>query len=283
MRNVLYHVDDRVVLEISHLRGALRPTHSGAPPWFDDPASFVLAIDTGDVAITPASLTALLNNYVFNYRGSPLKHLEVSIDEGELKQKGLLHKVVDLPFTIRAQLTTTDDGRLRMHPTSVKVMGLPMKGLMRLFGIELDNLVHVRAGRGIAIEENDFLLAPADLLPPPRIRGKLTGVRLEPDRIHQIFGGSTRDGARTSLRPSDPKARNYMFYRGRMLRFGKLTMADADLQIVDADPSDPFDFYLSHLNEQLVAGESRNQPDFGLLTTMPDYADLRRPAGKPRR
>jgi hypothetical protein len=65
-----------------------------------------------------------------------------------------------------------------------------------------------------------------------------------------------------------------MFYRGRILRFGKLTMVDADLQIVDGDPSDPFDFYLAHLNEQLVAGLSRNQADFGLLTVMPDYADL---------
>jgi hypothetical protein len=65
-----------------------------------------------------------------------------------------------------------------------------------------------------------------------------------------------------------------MFYRGKVLRFGKLTMEDADLQIVDADPKDPFDFFLSHLNEQLVAGESHNQPDFGLVTIMPDYSDL---------
>jgi hypothetical protein len=280
MRNVMYHVDDRVVLEIGHLRGALRPTRSDAPPWFDDPSSFVLEIDTGDVAITPVSLSALLNSYVFNYKGSPLKHLEVGIDNGELKLKGLLHKGVDLPFTIRAQLTTTDDGRLRLHPTKVKVMGLPMKSLMRLFGLELDNLVHVRQGRGVEIEDNDFLLAPAGLLPPPRIEGKVTGVRLEPTRIHQIFGGSTRKEARASLRPSDPKAPNYMFYRGKLLRFGKLTMADADLQIVDADPSDPFDFNLSRLNEQLVAGESHNQPDFGLVTRLPDYADLK---GSPRK
>jgi hypothetical protein len=69
-----------------------------------------------------------------------------------------------------------------------------------------------------------------------------------------------------------------MFYRGKVLRFGKLTMMDADLQIVDSDPDDPFDFDLAHLNEQLVAGESRNQPDFGLVTVMPDYGDIRRVA-----
>src|SRR5688572_27087767 len=42
MQNVLFHVDDRVVLRIDRLRGFLRPTSKSAPPWFDDPESFVL-------------------------------------------------------------------------------------------------------------------------------------------------------------------------------------------------------------------------------------------------
>jgi hypothetical protein len=276
MRHVLYHVDDRVVLQIQHLRGALLPTKD-APPWFDDPASFTLAIDTGEVAISPASLSALLNDYVFNYKGSPLKHLKVTIERGQLKQTGMLHKVIDLPFTILATLSATPDGRLRLHPTSVKVMGIGVKGLMRTFGIELENLVHVQQGRGVEIADNDFLLAPAGLLPPPRIEGRVTAVRLEGGTIEQTFGASTRRGRSERLHPTDPSAPNFMFYRGKILRFGKLTMVDADLQIVDGDPSDPFDFYLAHLNEQLVAGQSRNQADFGLLTVMPDYADLERP------
>lgn len=275
MRRVLYHVDERVVLQIEYLRGALLPTGK-APPWFDDPKSFSLAIDTGVVAITPASLTALLNDYVFNYEGSPLKHLEVSIEGGQLKQSGTLDKAIDLPFTILATLSVTPDGRLRLHPTSVRVAGIGVTGLMRTFGIELENLVEVRQGRGVEIAGDDFLLAPAGLLPPPRIEGRLKTVRIEGRRIEQTFGGSKRAGRSQRLRPSDPSAANYMFYRGKVLRFGKLTMVDTDLQIVDADPSDPFDFYLAHLNEQLVAGESRNQKDFGLVTVMPDFADLRK-------
>lgn len=276
MHNVLFHVDDRVVLRIHDLRGRLRPTATDAPPWFDDPQSFVLVIDTGEVAITPVSLSALLNNYVFNYKGSPLRQLEVSIEDGQLRQRGILHKGVDLPFSIRAEVSPTRDGRLRLHPTSVKVLGIGMRHLMRFFGLELDNLVHVREGRGVEIDGNDFLLAPAGLLPPPRIDGRVVTVRITGDEIQQFFGASERRDAIPRLRPADPSAENYMFYRGHVLRFGKLTMADADLQIVDADPKDPFDFYLSHLNDQLVAGKSQNQPDLGLKTTMPDYADLHR-------
>jgi hypothetical protein len=273
MRHVLYHVDDRVVLLIQHLRGALLPTKD-APPWFDDPESFTLAIDSGEVTISPASLSSLLNDYVFNYKGTPLKHLKVTIDRGQLKQTGTLHKLIDLPFTIRATLSATPDGRLRLHPTSVKVAGIGVKGLMRTFGLELENLVKIKQGRGVEIADNDFLLAPSGLLPPPKIEGRVTAVRLEGGEIHQTFGASTRRGRSEPLHPSDPSARNYMFYRGRILRFGKLIMLDSDLQIVDGDPSDPFDFYLARLNEQLVAGLSRNQRDFGLVTVMPDYADI---------
>jgi hypothetical protein len=149
---------------------------------------------------------------------------------------------------------------------------------MKTFGIELENLVKVQQGRGVEIADNDFLLAPAGLLPPPRIKGKVTAVRLDAKSIEQTFGGSSRPGRSQPLHPSDPSAKNYMFYRGKVLRFGKLTMMDADLQIVDGDPDDPFDFDLAHLNEQLVAGESHNQPDFGLVTVMPDYGDMRRVA-----
>ncbi len=276
MQNVLYHVDDRVTLRISHLRGALLPTKPDVPPWFDDPKSFSLAIDSGEVAIDPASLTALLNRYVFNYKGSPISDVKVTIEKGKLKQKGTLHKGVGLPFTIFADLSSTPDGRLRLHPTSVKVAGISVKGLMHAFGLEMENLVKLRPGSGVEVKKDDFLLAPTGMLPPPTIKGLVTAVRLDDDEIVQVLGGSKREGWHERLHPSDPKAENFMFYRGNVLRFGKLTMADADLQIVDADPKDYFDFYLSHLNEQLVAGESHNQFDFGLVTIMPDYSDLRR-------
>ena len=62
-----------------------------------------------------------------------------------------------------------------------------------------------------------------------------------------------------------------MFFRSGRLRFGKLTMDDTDLQIVDGDPGDPFAFFLSRYRKQLVAGYSKTMPDKGLVAVMPDY------------
>jgi hypothetical protein len=76
-----------------------------------------------------------------------------------------------------------------------------------------------------------------------------------------------------------------MYYQGVTLTFGRLTMKNAELEIVDANPSDPFDFFLDHYNEQLVAGYDENLPDHGLLVHMPDYGKLGKPGAirdKPR-
>ena len=76
-----------------------------------------------------------------------------------------------------------------------------------------------------------------------------------------------------------PEEKNYMYFRGGTIRMGKLLMPDAYMQVVDTDPGDWFDFYLDRYNEQLVAGFSRNQPDYGLLVFMRDFSDLGSPIG----
>lgn len=273
MRNVDYRVDDRVVLRIGYLRGTLRGTRHNEPPWFDDPSSFDIAIDSAVVAVSPTSLTALLNTYVFNYPGADIKKLEVKIEGSELVQTGVLDKAINLPFKIKSRISVTADGRLRLHPTSVKVLGLKVGGLMDFLGLELEKFVKVRPGRGVQVDGDDFIMSPELLLPPPRIKSRVQSVQVLNGHVIQVLTSRT---PRTvpRLLPAQ-KAKNYMFYQGRVLRFGKLTMNATDLQIVDGDQKDPFDFFLTHLNDQLVAGTSRNLADYGLVTTMPDYGDLR--------
>ena len=65
-----------------------------------------------------------------------------------------------------------------------------------------------------------------------------------------------------------------MAYRGARLRFGKLTMSDTDLTLIDMDPEDPLDFYLDHYWDQLAAGYSKITHSFGLHTYCRDYNKL---------
>jgi hypothetical protein len=269
MRNVHMVVMPGVILEVRELHGQLQPARRGGVPTFDDPRSFRIAIDRATTAISTASLAALLNGYTFAYPGAPLRGLAIEAKDGKLKQKGTLHKGVDLPFEMEGELSPRPDGRLRVHPTSIKVGGVPAKKLLDALGLELVKVIKVRADRGVSLDGDDLLLDPERLLPPPQINGKVRGVRLEGDRVVLELAGGGK-GRPRELKPSLAEARNFMYFRGGRLRFGKLTMDDTDLQIVDADPADPFLFSLAQYARQLVAGYSKTMPDKGLVTFMPD-------------
>jgi hypothetical protein len=266
MRRVDFHVDSTIVLHIVTLRGELLPGSHEEPPWFDDKLSFVLGIDSAEIGISASALGRLLNRYTFAYPGSPFSDLRISIEKGRLRQQG---KLRGLPFSILGDLAVTGAGEIRLHPASIKVIGIPVGGLMKLFGVELDHLVHLRPERGVQVDKNDLLLSPSQLLPPPKVRARVAAVAIRDSEVVQVLHRE-RGEPHAPLRP--PKSNvNYMFYCGGTLRFGKLTMTGADLEIVDADSDDPFDFFLAAYNDQLVAGYSRNTPDHGLITYMPDF------------
>ena len=278
MRNVAFHVDTTIVLNLHYVRGELRRTDPEHAPFLDDKHSFTLGIDSARIGITPASLSDLLNRYTFAYPGSPLRKLTVTIDHGQIRQHGLMHGI---SFTMMGDLTLTPNGELRLHPSSIKAAGIKVGGLMKFFGLHLQKLVDTKQARGVRIDHDDFFLSPSGLLPPPTVDGQLTGVEVNDSEIVQTFSppsGHTPE----ALKPPLAKAENYMFFRKGVLKFGKLTMEDTDLLIVDAEPRDPFDFFLDQYNTQLVAGYEKNTVDHGLIVMMPDFSRVRGKRGAVR-
>jgi len=90
MHNVHFRFADDIALEVRSLRGDLVRTKPEEPVTFDDTSSFQVDIDTAEVAITPASMTALLNSYVLAYDGAPIKDVSMEIEGNRIKQKGKL-------------------------------------------------------------------------------------------------------------------------------------------------------------------------------------------------
>lgn len=274
MRNVLYHFSDSVAVHIRSLDGKFVPT-GGELPVFDDKNSFILAIDNAEIAITTESLANVLNSQVFAKPDAPLKGVSIRVDNGKLKIKGKLHSRGDIPFETEGQLTATPDGKIRLHAEHIKALHLPVKGIMDLIGLEASSLVKTDKVQGVKVDGDDFILDPGTLLPAPHIQGRVTAIRLEGGQLVQVFGGTPARGANIP-------AANYMAFRGNSLRFGKLTMSDTDMALIDMDPKDPFDFYLDHYKEQLVAGYTKETPSFGLRVYMRDYSKLHRAAPPPR-
>ena len=273
IKNVHLAVTGHVTVKIHYLRGRFLPVREGEIPFFDDPESYVVDVEAGEVAMGMASLNALVNEHAFGHGKRPIKNLELGVEDGLLKQKGVLDKKIDIPFMTKGTVEPTPDGKIRVHAKSIKSLGLSMKPLMKLFGIEMDDLLKVEPGHGVWVDDNDLVLDPQLMLPPPQLRGKVTEVHVEGDTLVQTFGRGVPRGL------SPPAiSRNHIYWHGGDLKFGKLIMVKTDLELVDMDPKDPFDFSARRWNDQLVAGYSKNTVKRGLKAYMPDFNDLHRRA-----
>lgn len=267
MRNVTYHFSDSVAVSISRLHGRLVPKSDF--PDFDDKNSFTLQMESSQISITPDSLANSLNSYVFAKKDAPLKGLSIRIENSSrLRIEGKLRSKGDIPFEMTGTIKAAANGRIRLHAEGIKALHVPVKGIMDLLGVDVADVIKNGKMQGVQADKDDLILDPSALFPPPHISGKVTDVQLENGRIVLLFGRA--DGAM----PMHVPAANYMAFRGNRLRFGKLTMRDSDMVLIDMDAKDPFDFFFDHYQEQLVAGYTKETPSYGLRVFMRDYNKL---------
>ena len=267
------------MIRVARLEGRLLSNRKDQPPVFDDKTSFTIAIESAEISIDEENLSHVMNDYTFSGKGSPLSDVHIKIHRGSIEQTARLRKAAGVPVFLQGSLALQPDGRIRLHPDKIRAGGVPVKGLLDLFGLKLAKLIKPDTTKGVSLEGDDVFLDPEKLLPPPAIRGKVAAMRMEEGKIVEFFGGEkeARD-----IRFPVPEKDNFLYYRGGHLRFGKLTMHETDLEILDEDPKDPFDLHLDRYNEQLVAGYSKNQPDYGLRVFMPDFGKLGTPQARSR-
>jgi len=266
MRNVMYHFTEPIAVHIAYLKGELSPTDPEGMPVFEDANSFTISIRSARISITTESLANVLNQYVLASADAPIKAVRISTQDDKLKIKGRLHSKGDLPFESDGSLSLTSEGEIRVHTEKLKAGHLPVKGLMDLLGETISKLIDTNKLRGLRAEKDDLLLNPSELFPPPHINGRLRAITIVGNEVVLEYG--------TESRPTLKISGNYMAYHGAQLRFGKLTMSDTDLVLIDMDPQDPFDFYLARYRDQLVAGYTKTTPSFGLRCYFRDYNKL---------
>src|SRR5262245_47606028 len=99
MRNVDLHLTEDIGLRIRSLRGRFVPQGTRQAPYLDDPRSYSVTVDAGEVAVDLASLNALLTRALVGH--SNVRNIQISIDDdGSLRQKGTVKKGIPVPFDV---------------------------------------------------------------------------------------------------------------------------------------------------------------------------------------
>jgi hypothetical protein len=266
VRNGLFHVTDDVVLSVPRLDGWMIPKQ-GQVVSLDRKNSFTLRIISGETRLKASDLTALMNEYLLPHAKTPIKNLIVTFDGDMVAMKGELHKGVDVPFEGKGTVSIGDPSDIRVHFTQLKAAGVLHKGLLDALGIKLSKVAQPKKTNRFYIEGDDIILPIEALFPPPRISGTLTAVRIEGDSLVQVFGDP--GGA---LEDPPVAANEYIYFHGGRIQFGKLTMDDVDLELLNEKPAPQLDFSLDHYYAQLVNGYSKLLPNGELVVYMPGYA-----------
>jgi hypothetical protein len=247
------------------LRGQMARTSRNVNPSFDDPDSFFIDVKAGVVHTNVGDLANFLNQGIAN---SPLKNIKLSGDGDQLKLTGTLHKVVPLPIEVISTIGVAPDNRIHIHVAKINLLKIPFKKLLGGLDITVSSLFHPGDIPGVEVKENDIFLDTAKAVPPPHIRGQLTSVHIINPDFQEIYGNAQEDVTRVE------QWRNFLQLHGGTIDFGKLTMRQVDLMMVDLSNNAWFDLDLANYQDQLVNGYTRMTPQAGLQIFMPSLDQI---------
>jgi hypothetical protein len=266
--NLRLHQGPDFRVYIQWLRGQLVPTRALVTPSFDEPESFYLNVTNGVMRANLGDIDNYLNN---RSAQAPLRDIRISGNGDQMKITGKLHKLkLTLPVELLGTVTPGGNNRLQMHVSKINVLKVPFKALLGGIHVTLSDIVGDTKVAGVQVTDNDLFFDPQILLPPPHIRGNVTHIRVDSPDMEAVYGDAKRDAEHVE------QWRNFLRLQHGMLSFGKLTMQDSDLIMVDISQDPWFDLDLANYMEQLVNGYTRMTPAAGLQIFMPDYAEMKK-------
>ena len=249
---------------IRWLHGEMRPTQGRAVPSLDDEASFLFHIDRGLIHANLGDNDAYFNSKIAPRL--PLRNTMLRGEGSQIKLTGTLHKLlVPLPVEIVGTLAPAPGERVHLQVVKINVLKVPMKGLLGGFKVDIGDIIGKEPVDGVEVQGNDIYLDTMKLLPPPHVRGQITNIALKAPDIVVTYGSTTPEDE-TEL----AKWHNFLRLRGGSVAFGKLTMNQADLTLIDASDDAWFDLDIANYQQQIVKGYTRITPTKGLEIFMPD-------------
>lgn len=240
LQGVHLHATETVSFDIERIRGELVPTRKGRPPDTEDATSYVIRLDEARLSVSEESIANDFRDYVLAGTGAPIEALRVKTENGRLRLIGRIEP--GIPFDITADVTRGDDGKIHVRARKIEALGVGVKGISEKTGIDLERIIGTHEKRGVVVDGNDMTLDVALAFPPPHLDGVLHSVTVGDGALELTFGRSP-DLSSAGRQPMPKvRAKNFIQHFGGTLANGKLVIHGADQRLIDADPSDPFDY-----------------------------------------
>ncbi len=264
-RNITIQVTEDVQIEVKSVDALLLATRAGTSISLDDPKSMKVQIQNAETSISAEGLTRLLNEYVLPHAKTPVRDLEVSFADGQVHVTGKLHKMMDIPFSAEGSISVAPPGDVRVHFVKITAAGFVHKKMLDWLGLNVSSVADPGRAHSFRVDGDDVIFPLHVLFPPPHFTGRLRSATIVGDELVQVFG-TVR-----SFAPAPVPAEHYLYFRGGVLRFGRLTMQGVDLELLNKDEGQPLNFSIEHLYGEATKGYFKDLPDRGVVAYIGSY------------
>jgi len=269
IENVNFDVVENIGFYIENLKVTLEPKVAGDPVVFDDVESFTINIHSGTVVLSPQVITDLFNNHILDYWPRPLDELTITTKDNYLEVDGGLKlwswfPGIYLPANLGGNIILSDDNKLVYEIDDVRVLGIPLYGLLSAIFIDLDLLLSIDR-EGATLEDSVLVLDHRAVFPPPALAGNLASATLDEDGLRLVFADN--DAAEFTKPPvaSD----SYIWAQSGDPRLFDIVVNNGTVQVVSEDTSKPLRFNLYEYRKQVAAGTLTMAMNGDIVATIP--------------
>jgi len=252
LHNADLHFARNIGFHVTGLTASAYPKTDDQPLMLDDPTSFYIAAHQGQVVVSGEELSALLNEYTFNFKGAPLRQIRIDTRGGKLHFAGQYYRDGWVDFSMAGEISLENDHVLKFVADEVQVAGRPAAELLEAAHVKLGDILSISAN-GVVLSGNTIRLKVLEMFPPPELRlsvqkASITdrGVVLEVD-----------DGVEAPKIKSIIDSDSYIVIKGGDVKIMRTVVRGANLELHSQPPGEIVDLSLYRYREQVVAGAFR--------------------------
>lgn len=205
-----------------------------------DNEDFDIHVKASEIRLSDVDASMTVGSLLANNETLPVKDFRVVFApnnkvqvEGKIKKFG-----ITLPVKVDAAVSATPAGDLKVDLEQLKLLGIPLKGVMDTFGISLEKVLKMNdPSTGLVTKGNSAYVDLTGLTTEPGIRGKVRGVNTHLGHVSLIVGDTIGQAQHAHRQAAKPSNQNYMELQGGHIYYNGYFVKDGDLRLDDKTPN----------------------------------------------
>ena len=143
-----------VEFRLKHFHAELQPIGTTSPKCFEK----VTVVSRAEIFVSSESLTRVFTEKL-EQSESKIRDFQVQHDATGATLSGVIPKVIPVHFSLHGPVST-DGTMVKLHATSMKADGIPVKSLLNMVGEHLTNVLKLQGVSGVEAKEDELSFSP---------------------------------------------------------------------------------------------------------------------------